>query len=152
MCTCHDSSCVKACANLWHDWMIILQIRGTYIFSSFRLGAHKRFMKAVSGRPHESCSHCSVCSTSIIPLWIISTSFSPALKSAISIARQLPLQKDINHGISWEPLWAIGDGYGCYDNESANECWRNCCSLGKSPLWLCFQFQKFWLMNALMLG
>ena len=37
-CTCHDSSAVMACANLWSDWMIRIIISAKRIWQDFNYG------------------------------------------------------------------------------------------------------------------
>ena len=36
-CTCHDSWAVMTCAEFWHDWIIIFNVRATCIFTRFGL-------------------------------------------------------------------------------------------------------------------
>ena len=47
--TCHDSSAVMACANLWPDWIVEIEIRAKTIFTRFQLWADKCFVKWVPG-------------------------------------------------------------------------------------------------------
>ena len=47
-CTCHNSRAIVACAKLWPDLIIILQVLATQIFIMFRLWTQKSFMKWVS--------------------------------------------------------------------------------------------------------
>ena len=44
ICTCHNSSAVVTCANLWSDLVIIFYVRTTHTFSRFGLWPYKPFM------------------------------------------------------------------------------------------------------------
>ena len=45
ICTCHDSSAVVACENLWHDLIIRKQIRANWFHPRFQLWTHKPFVQ-----------------------------------------------------------------------------------------------------------
>ena len=48
-CTCHNSSAVVTCANLWPDWIIRIIIIAKRIFTWFLLWAHKPFVNWTPG-------------------------------------------------------------------------------------------------------
>ena len=48
-CTCHDSSAVVACINLWPHWIIRIKMKLKRIFTRFELWAHGPYVKQVPG-------------------------------------------------------------------------------------------------------
>ena len=46
-CTCHDSSAVMTCANLWHDLIIRIKIKAKIFFARYELWAHLLFVRRV---------------------------------------------------------------------------------------------------------
>ena len=47
-CTCHDSWAVVTCVKFWRDFVIIIKVKTSRIFTRFQLCAHKVFVKWVS--------------------------------------------------------------------------------------------------------
>ena len=48
-CTCHDSSAVMTCANVWPDWIIRITITVKIFFRRFRIWTHVLFVRWVLG-------------------------------------------------------------------------------------------------------
>ena len=56
LCTCHVSSAAVSCAHPWPDWIIRIIIIATakWLFTRFRLWAHKPFVKRGPDLQHET--------------------------------------------------------------------------------------------------
>ena len=66
-CTCHNSSAVVTCAKLWSDWIIVFQLRPTWIFTGFGWWAHE-LVSGLSFYSNGLMQDCGISSVSVMEI------------------------------------------------------------------------------------